>query len=738
MLGFQIRGKIPLKTKVIVAYGNGSYIVGNVNKVANYSTPGRTATQQETKAKDSEQAPVDMIPGEFEISNSFGMAMQFLTTLMKMSASDRAVVEVHALNDMVRIISGQFRHVSPLGEELMFDHGRPTMERSWTSYRHELFGKSKTTEPLADANGDEMKTTIEERMTAVGKHRLLEYFGFAGDFIHSFITDPSATALSLSENANDSAGKSWMHRNSDGSVIIQSVADIAIERVCRIPVPLRISPHESRETALERNYEKLNGEYLREFNNGSDKPKDAYRSAYQLRVYARWLSRYHALARMAQLDKDYRVPTESEAATPSWGCGEQDKELRAAEYVDAYACFRIMRDGSIVILDGYGSSWSMSNGDVQVSAARHFECEAAGDIRMTAGGNFLVKAKRHAEITASEGGLILYGLAFVKMLADRGSLFLRSNADTESSSEPTPVNEGGPVPEIATNGEEKHAVVIEAPRGRTLTRSGFRQTHAIDGIGSAGTKDFIVNTTGDIATRCRDMTLYVSRDLLQSVGRNVVMTAALVLGRVADWFVAGVRVKNGKFYAQSIATRSLESNQILSDEVGPTQPPNERNAVPVHFNHVLRRSSTGDVPLPDDIAPEAAALLAASKGPPLVSWKSINEGHRWSFLSSADYYWDTRSEQPGTYVETVAQQRIRLEVTGSDRWQGPGYETWTLQQADSAPRMGVRSSWGCDVWHFRSDAGDSLHSTVSTEIINLPTQADWQLVKRTFKVLKIS
>lgn len=748
LLGFNVRQKLSRGTPVLLVHDVTPFIfcVNSITKTKQIRARTATGYKFKQEVVDTDGPPADMVAGEFEISNLMGVAMQFLTTLMRMTAGDRASVEVHLLNDMVRIVSGQFRHISPLGEELMFDHGRPTMERTWTSYRHELFNKTKTTEPLSEKDGDDMKTDTAKRMTDVGRHRLLEFIGFAGDFIHSFVTDPSAAAMQLSEEAQDSAGKSWIHRNSDGSVLIQSVADIALERVTRIPVPFRINPHESHEAAAERNYDNLNAEFVKYFSNGSSDSKHAYRNAYQLRAYARWLSRFHAFARVAQLDKDYAIKSEQQSAAPQPGNREVDRK-NAPLYVEAYACIRIMRDGSISMLDGYGSSVTLANGNVSVSAARHLDLEAAGDIRMTAGGNIFAKARRSIELSASEGGLLLHGLAFVGMLCERGTAWIRSNADTETEDPPQPVQEGGIVPDIASVEGEKYAVLIEAPKGRSLVRTKHRQAYATDHKPQNAedrTANIIFNTAGDFETNSRNFATYVKENLTQTVGKSWAFVADTIYGRFSEWLAGGVSIANGVLRARSMSARQVEANNFYGDEIGPVLPPTAAESVAKHFNHIGTRLATGPVPLPTPTNQETVALLGAAVNIRsdstwrLVTWTAESQGPTFGFLPAAEYYWDSREEIAGALVESPTQQQIRIDVGSGDPWGGPGYDNWIVRDVDDAPRMGRKKSFGAEAKHFTSNTGESLHLPSATEIANIPTSADWQLTQRGFLTLKRS
>jgi len=356
MLGVNVNSHLPPDTKVAVAYGRPSFIIARLpdNNPDWKNAKSRSLVDGDEQSAPSgvtadnfSDAPEDLIEGEVEIGNLHGVAIDFLTTIMRLRAGDLAAVECHLINDMVRIISRQFRHISGLGEDLMFDHGRPTMERMWSSYRHEVMGVLDEKQPFADLNGDEVDDASlqEKRILGLGRHRFREFVGFAGDFIHSFISDPPGTIVKLAKGqAAAGAGKSWFHRNSDGSVILQSVSDIRLERVTRIPVPVRVEPHEDPAVTTKRAYDELDSEYLKlpTAINPVD-PADAFQAAYHIRTYSRWLARYHSLVRMIQLSDEYEIPSEADTPEPNITNGEADraKANPKTTYIDTYACMTI-------------------------------------------------------------------------------------------------------------------------------------------------------------------------------------------------------------------------------------------------------------------------------------------------------------------------------------------------------------------------------------------------------------
>jgi hypothetical protein len=739
-LGLQVRCNLPQLTKVKFVYGTPSFIYATIPEHGMDTVNGRTRSILWGPTMDTEQGvtsdfysdhATDLLEGEVEFNNLYGVSLQFLTTLMRMTAGDRAAVECHLINDMVRVVSGQWRHISGLGDDLIFDHGRPTMERNWSMYRHEVIGVMAENQPYAELNGDEVSRGSLEarRVTGLGRIRFREFVGFAGDFIHSFVSDPPDTIVSLAE-AKSGAGKSWIHQNSDGSILMQSVSDIRIERVCRIPVPIRYAHHEDPEITKSREYDSLTSAFLK-LPQAIDPPdpKDVFLMAYHIRSYSRWLGRYHAFARMLQLDEEYKILSESESPTPEWTNGEEDRRAvnGGIEYYDAYACMSIMRDGSIVLHDGYGSSIMMSNGNVQISASRHLDLEAAGDVRIVAGNSIMLKAQRNIELSAAAGGLILHSYAWLKMLCEKGSVWLRSNAPWGET--PEPKKPGAPVPEIAgqADGGEGFAVLIEAADGEAAYRSKKRTTIAVDDKPSSDTDtscDISVFTEGDVLVRSKRKTVIQSNRTVSIGAQRLAIASPAIISNASSVAIGPVTgspalsLQGNTLWCSRIESNTSSSNRFLGPERGPQIPtpdPQPKKSIKIHFNHIDRLQSPVGTPEGGSAESRKAlseAIQLAAKGPDLP-WGNPSEGPEWAFPLREEYAWDDREKTLGLIPETLTQQYLRLDAEG-DRWGGGGYENWDIREKVIGPRTKVDGGFGYyELQYKASDHGDSLHKPSS-------------------------
>jgi hypothetical protein len=710
LMGFNVNARLAAGTAVEFGFGNPSFIhaVLPESNMDWLNARNRSAIWGETLSEMKDGAdiehfsntPFDMVEGEFEIANLFGVAMHFLFTMMRMSAGDRAAVECHLINDMVRVISHQYRHFSGIGEDLIFDHGRPTFERTWSSYRHELANKMSDGEKLGDMWGDEIEhKSLDEkkRWEDIGRYRLIEFIGFAGDFIHSFVTDPPKAINKLSSSELYS-GKSNIHRNSDGSILMQSVADIRLERVVRIPVPKRVAHHEDPEVTKARKYRDLTPpEVLRL----PDLPKgDTYQLAYHMRSYTRWLSQVHGYARALQLREDYHVPSEVETEEPDWHCMEDDKLAQKGpmEYFDSYACITIVRDGSIMLHDVYGSSVMMSNGNVQISSSRHIDIEAAGDIRMVAGRNFYLKARRNVEITAKLGGIIMSSYAWFRALCQKGTMYLRSDAKADEDPPPTAL-EDGPVPEMLDN----HGVLIESNFARTMVRSDKKIILQVEGSPDDGggledtSVDIELNTkSGNTRLFGENVTVKAQDKLLAVAAQAASLKTPALYGDVGEIDLGyGFFIKYGIVYSKMITTLVSFTNYLFSRKVGPQTDPDNPPRVPVgtHYNHTLRLPEDEPVELQQgeseaglEARADAEAIARASSQVNL-DYKQKNDGPLWQFMAIPEYHWD---KLPAPHAQTLTQQAIvKGDLADLPSLKGISWGEWNLQANTIQPNIRI-------------------------------------------------
>lgn len=446
LLGFKTSYIPTIKTRVLVYYTgkDTSFIIGSmpspladpVSQERNLTGPDTPNYQQSKVYADrkkggvqmqaSHKPPIDLAEGELLIDNLMGVGIALLRNMASISAGDMAKVEAHLMDDMVRIISGSFRHHSALGDQKIYnDGGRLNMEFNGTLYDFESYGALTNQQPRVKmSTPDEPDLGTDSQIdgyTDDGRWRMSQYVGWLGDFISTWISDP---VQALGRLASDQlrAGKFRCHVNSDGSCLVQSVSEICLEKVVRVPVPIRIR-REDDPVGNRSDSDVRGAQFIRQW-----KPSgNLFEMAFQLREYARWLSNNWSVARFRQMDLDFKVPTEAETPAPTGHSYQEDKQRENGDQVswsEVYACIRILRDGSVMMVDGYGNSILTTSVGVQISSTKDILLEAAGSVNIMAGRDINLVAQKNVNLTAVKEAVRITCKQTIQMLAKAGKIIM--------------------------------------------------------------------------------------------------------------------------------------------------------------------------------------------------------------------------------------------------------------------------------------------------------------------------
>ena len=714
LLGFKTSMLPTVGTNVVVLGGKPPVIIGTIPADPRDDITGKTrlmsgtAVEELADLKEGElgsgvrhSIPSDLVEGEFAIENQMGVALQFLTNLISLKGSERAKVETHLLNDMVRIVSDTFKHMSCFGDYEIYNDGGLNVRFEGTSREHEAQGLLKPDAPRVkvDSNEVEMDADLVEN----ARFRFSKYVGFLGDFIHVFVTDPSTLASNIGDSLR--AGKSRFWQGMDGTCLLQSVTEISIERVVRIPVPQEKKRWDDPEGILKtswKNMIKAQKGFTEVWNYGENY-KDIYKATFQLREYARWMNCYHSYARFHQYaaeGEEWHVPKETDVRH-EWTNKEEDVEdanshLKPAHY-DTYACIRIMRDGAILLWDGYGSSITMTRGMVQVSATRHLELEAGGDIRLIAGNDIYIRGRRNVEIVATVGALVTKARTAWKALCEWGSVWIKSDAQdpkAASFSAPTPDNESeDPEPEI-----HDAAILLDTSKGCVTVNSARTLTLQIDGSeqpdNSADHTD--VSKSVVIQSQLQDVRLYSSRNtFLKTTGTNegcialdcttsaIVLTTKYLLSdcRILD-INNNFTLSNGILNVRTIRANTVAAKDALygrENTLAYIDTETKCCYVP-HGNHVLTATEDQE---PEFADPEIRSVLEdyVSEVKPNFRYNSAFSGDtdpvngpEWRMYAPEqnNYDWLYGSKKEERFV-SLAQQRIDYDTLIN-----PLYDEWVL------------------------------------------------------------
>lgn len=664
-------------------------ITGQLDFLATLGLPSAGTSQA------AQPFPSDLLPGELDLGFQTGSSLQLLYHLSRLKAGERAAVECHLLEEMVRVISEEYQHFSALGKLTIANTGGgPSLVWQATSKTHERLGNLDPGDPEAKvSNGRIDADSVAETLRA----RFVAYMGYLGDFLNLLICDPDDTVAGYLSQAN--SGKQRIHLGTDGTVLVQSVAEIAFERVVRIPVPVQLKDlkdptgdtRQDIENAVKQGGARLD-DLLKRWEWGKSNER-MHLLPYQLREYSRYLSQLHSWARLLAQENDFRLPSEAECDAPSWNNRELDVEranqdVDSSDFFEVYATIRIFRNGAVMLQDGAGSSVLLSDGDVRIAATRDVEIEAGRDIRMVAGRNFFGNVRRNIELNAITGHLATKSRLSWKALCEWGGIWLKSDAadprdpefDANSfdlSDQPDPEFDQAPAyPEFG--------IFLDAPLGSMMLQSGRRLV--LESTGSAvrdAEKADAANTEGSVLIRsaAQDVMIKGMRNGLWAVGAEGddttegnlrIETSGLTVQARDRVYVDATHsialgthlvVRPEQIHATTLTARSLAaSSGIFGPPVkGETEPGGK--APPTHFNHIRK--------LADFNASQSPDMLDAGENERKTNSKKVRMPGRmfrqalptWNYFKPEEYI-------PGSSVDAEAvmpfrspsQERLALDT----------------------------------------------------------------------------
>lgn len=737
LLGFRSANRMAPGTQVAVLVGKPSWIIGasTFDMPDPNSAHSRTMTgkgvkdgiQQVGEKREQElpfhNAPDDLYQGEFEIANLTGTFIRFLQFMSSLGSGERAKVECHILRDLVRIVSRNFEHFSSSGDLKIFDDGRLSTELNGTTYAHERWGLLEENSKKFNATGTSMPEDVDP--TETGRWRYTMLLGFLGDLVNTWFTDPMETAGKMVESAFRS-GKARLHVGQDGAILAQSCSEIVLERVTRIPVPIRLKHEEDPQGVVRSEMSKLDAEFLKMW---KVKAEDEHHQMFKVREYVRYLNQYHSLARIHQMEqadgKDWKVPSESDTPKPKAGSGEKDREAAnsdATYWKDCYSTIRIYRDGSILLMDAYGNATATGAFGIQHSSTRHIHMYAAGDIVQKAGGSVYISSKRHVEVVANRGSLLLKSRTGLRALCEVGTLWLKSDYDPDNSYSP---ESGDPEAEIVGSQGIRVQAVSGESRWISKRKARFTVTKNDERLelvskGELGVK---VNKKVDV-------------DIKGETSVSITQTLKIKASKILGWVVGGLTLdgicvlRRGLSQISRLEVGALLARYRIGGPENSGQVQEGECCYRSHTNHITiydnRTSMSGDLKID-----EGSAITPAD-------FPEDPSGNSWKLVPKDEYVWsnpgldETKSDFD---FEPLAQQHLRLSSSSS-------YDDWPkmTDQLRSASETSADTPWpGTSFkWLQHSPTKPALGTPTSQSPKSFKASIQTPLTSQTptFKILK--
>lgn len=478
--------------------------------------------------------PLDLVPGEMNLTMSTGTMIRLLHNFAQLGASDAAKIEACIFNDMVRIVDNYFVHHMCGGDDLVWAAGGCNKESHFTSYPFEAEGKVKPEDPLCKETKEgsglyDITKDLKSVSGDTGRWRLSEYIGFLGDMIHRWVTTPTAVASNIMEKALRAGQfRSWV--GNDGTYCVQSAGGIQLEVTQFIVIPEILKAWNDPEFDMEKAMHDLDGEFLKIWGKGPDW-SDLKVAVWQLQYYTKYITLWHSLARFRQLAKHKycSIPKESEIPYRSPVAAEADKAAANPDAVDnspkGHALISMDPLGNMAIRSNDHTSITMFDGNIQIACPGNLELKAGGIVSMQ-GNTVSIRGAQRVEITSIFGTLVTTARTAWKALCELGTVWLKGDGREDTELPKNELQE-----RINALGQEprefaEFAVVLDSSKGKTLV-------HGHQGI-VLSTKDkqghIMIQADGPES----HINMHATEDIRLCTGRRIFLKARAFITRMTE------------------------------------------------------------------------------------------------------------------------------------------------------------------------------------------------------------
>ena len=406
---FYIIATIPVPTE------NKGLLFSNHNGTNVSEVPGDFGDSEEKAASQGENKvnhnggfiPQTSIPGDKSDLNAYGVGTVISGMLASLTASQLANVEVCLLDELVRITSQTYQNFNIQGEtEISAQNSLVDEVEKSVAYEYESKGLSYTAGegPSTEAAKNNLeKWTDSRRFMKAAQYRFLRFKGATGNFVTEFLADPIEALFVDGNGEIPVKGRSFFHKGMEGGFIYSTAGgDITFEIVPKVAVPT----YNTRAELLPPDNQ-LDYTFYQEWDKSRDSSKDEY--VYKLFDYARWYTRTYCYASFLSNKALYKVPTGDQIGTPDTTNGlwfkqeTQEPEGSDFPFDRCISRFTMFRNGAIVLLDGFGSSITMNEGNITISSRMDLKLEAGRHLILDAAQDMALNANLDVGIEAQNG-----------------------------------------------------------------------------------------------------------------------------------------------------------------------------------------------------------------------------------------------------------------------------------------------------------------------------------------------
>lgn len=535
---------------------------------------GVTAKKDKRVIAPGPTLPIDMLPGEWAMDTGIGPVFRLLYNFAQMSAGDLAKIEVHLINDMVRVVSNEFRHHSVGGDDLIWSDGwHNNHETHFTSYSFEAEGKQEENESFAEEGDGKYKNLTEDdepnKYNATGRWRYSTYLGFLGDMVHTWITRPTEVLSNTMEDAFRGCNfRQWIGQ--DGTFFIQSGMAVQIEVNPFQVVPAIIKGHNDPTFNPQDQQLKLESSFLKIWGNGPDW-KDLKVSCWQMRTYLKYIPLWHSLARFKQMEQNQycQIPTEDEVPEFMPNAEEEDKQqvnssADGKPEIKGYAAIAMDITGNISLISGDHTSVIMSNGSIQIACPGNLELKAGGTVSIQ-GKEMILHAAKDIEFMSFFGGIYSKARTCLNYLCEKGRLWFKSDAkEDDDDAGDYPLSDEQPEAQI-----KKYGIIFDTAETKILALGG----KGFEAVTTEKEGHIIFQTSGAES----DIKFSSMQNLVFKTVKNIFLKSiGLAIGAARTFFASSI-IKIGeqmKIAGGSILTKGMvQTSSVMSKGgyIGPSK-----------------------------------------------------------------------------------------------------------------------------------------------------------------------
>jgi len=384
-----------------------AYLLSPESGASLWSEPAYSQPQGDSQNRDkliaNNQRPADTLPGDWGKANVHGVTVAILGLLATMKASNRAKIEFHVLDDLVRLVSGQYQHFSSLGETHIYnDGGLVSFEFAGSPHDLEVRGLDELAKDgmfeADDRDKKYLSTDFKERNPGqTVKRRMQAFLGALGDVFQLYLGKPEAGIETYAREAVIQ-GLFHLHLDGSGRLGINAANGISLRRVDRIPVPKKLKePWDPSGAKPEADDFEL--EPKKPFEYSTEYP---FARNLQLHDGGEWLLA-QAYRPFDRIEPDWHTPQRADLPVPA---DEYDLLNKAHENFSKYdgreaGCF-VEPDGSVVIRDAWGSEIYMRGGNIIITCPGDVMTAPGKNLVQLGGRDVVIKARNSVDMSATE------------------------------------------------------------------------------------------------------------------------------------------------------------------------------------------------------------------------------------------------------------------------------------------------------------------------------------------------